>query len=88
MSDHLHSAAWLDEGDTISVQLGAPANVMLLDDAAYGDYTAGRPFAYLGGWVTQDQITLWPPRDGLWHVVVDSGGQEGRLSASVKVLRG
>lgn len=88
MSDHLHAAAWLDPGDTVSVRLDEPANVMLLEDDEYRSYVAGKPFRYLGGWVRQDQITLWPPRQGRWHVVVDLGGAPGRVSASVQVLKG
>ena len=88
MSDHLHAAAWLDLGDTISVRLDEPANVMLLDDDAYASYKEDRAFRYLGGWVRERQITLWPPKPGHWHVVVDLGGAIGRVSASVQVLRG
>lgn len=88
MSEHLHAAAWLDLGDTVSVRLEGPANVMLLDDDAYRAYQADRAFRYLGGWVSDQQLTLWPPKPGLWHVVVDLGGADGRVAASVKVLRG
>jgi hypothetical protein len=88
VSDHLHAAAWLDLGDTVSVRLDEPANVMLITDDAYAEYKAGRTFKYLGGWVTDSQLTLWPPKPGLWHVVVDLGGRQGRVSASVQVLRG
>jgi hypothetical protein len=79
-TDHLHAAAWLDVGDTISVRLDEPANVMLLDDDAYAEYVAGRSFRYQGGWVRESQIALWPPKPGLWHVVVDLGGNDGRVS--------
>lgn len=88
MSDHLHTAAWLDLGDTISVRLDEPANVMLLTDDAYREYKEGRTFKYQGGWVSETQLTMWPPKPGLWHVVVDLGGSPGRVSASVQVLRG
>ena len=88
MSDHLHAAAWLDIGDTVVVRLDAPANVMLLSDDAYRDYGAGRAFRYHGGWVSQPQITLWAPEPGMWHVVVDLGGADGRVAAGVEVLRG
>ncbi len=87
-TDHLHAANWLEAGDTVSVRLDEPANVMLLDDEAHAAYEAGQPFRYLGGWVTRDQITLWPPRPGRWHVVVDLGGATGRVRASVDVMRG
>lgn len=88
MSDHLHAAAWLDIGDTVVVRLDAPGNVMLLDDQAYSRYLEGREFRYHGGWVSQPQISLWVPRQGLWHVVVDLGGGEGKIAASVQVMRG
>jgi hypothetical protein len=70
------------------VRLDSPANVLLMTDEAYAAYAAGAPFTYLGGWVTRDAVTLWPPRAGSWHVVVDLAGATGRVSASVQVIRG
>jgi len=87
-TDHLHAEARLEPGDTVHVRLDAPANVMLLDDASYDAFEKGERFAYLGGWVTQRGITLWPPREGHWHVVVDLGDEPGQVSASVQVMRG
>ena len=60
----------------------------MMDDAAYRSYGRNEPFAYAGGWVAKDQVTLWPPQAGSWHVVIDLGGKEGRVSASVQIIRG
>jgi hypothetical protein len=85
---HLHAQAVLEVGDTVAVRLDSPANVMLMDDAAFAAYERGDSFRYLGGWVGQDLITLWPPRAGNWHVVVDLGDRaEGKVSASVQIIR-
>lgn len=86
--EHLHAQAWLEPGDTVHVRLDSPANVLLMDDASYAGYIAGSPFTYFGGWVTRPAVTLWPPRAGSWHVLIDLAGAEGRVSASVQVLRG
>jgi hypothetical protein len=85
--DHLHTQADLDFGDTIAVRLDSPANVMLIDDASFAAYERREPFRYLGGWVSEPMITLWPPRPGHWHVVIDLGDREGRVSASVQIIR-
>ncbi len=84
----LHASATLDVGDTLSVKLDHPANVLLMDDEAFVAYQAGRPFRYFGGWVTRSALTLWPPHEGSWHVVIDLGDKEGVVSASVQVIRG
>ena len=86
--DHLHAQAWLEPGDTIHVQLDAPANVLLMDDFGHACYLRGEAFSYIGGWVTKSRMTLWPPRPGSWHVVVDQAGEGGKVSASVQILRG
>ena len=86
--DHLHAQAWLEPGDTIHVRLDAPGNVLLLDDLSHASYLRGEDFSYAGGWVKKEQITFWPPRAGSWHVVIDQAGAEGRVSASVQILRG
>ena len=84
---HLHAQAWLEPGDTIHVRLDSPANVLLMGDADHAAYATGEPCAYVGGWVSRPEVTLWPPRAGSWHVVIDLGEDEGRVSASVEGLR-
>ena len=87
MLDYLHSEATLEPGDTVHVRLDSPANVMLMDDASFESYRRGEEFHYLGGWVSRAELTLWPPRKGRWHVVVDLGEAEGKVSATVNVIR-
>lgn len=86
--DHMHAQAWLEPGDTIHVRLDAPGNVLLMDDVGHGAYLRGESFSYIGGWVKKDRITFWPPHPGSWHVVIDQSDEEGRISASVQIMRG
>ena len=47
----------------------------------------GRPFRYLGGWVSSSPFEIDVPHSGAWNVVVDLGGQEGHVGAAVTVSR-
>lgn len=72
-------------GATVVVALeGSVANVLLLDDANYSHYRAGRPFRYAGGMFRQSPARVRVPRDGHWHLIVDLGGFRGRVRADVK----
>ena len=76
-------------GDVVEVTLqGHAANVMLMDSSNFQHYQAGRQFTYHGGHFTRSPAILRPPHPGHWYVVVDLGGGAGRVSASVRVVRG
>src|SRR6185295_5673627 len=49
MEPCLHARMFLDFDDEVVVTLDAPANVMLLDDSSFRDYSEGRSFDYVGG---------------------------------------
>ncbi len=71
--------------NVIQVELSRQANVLLLDDTNFSAYRHGRQYRYHGGHAKQTPVTLAPPRNGHWHVVVDLGGYAGHVEASVVV---
>jgi hypothetical protein len=76
-------------GAVIEVMLrGNAANVLLLDSSNFQSYRSGRRYSYHGGHVARSPYRLAIPRSERWHVVVDTGGYPGRVSASVNVLPG
>lgn len=74
--------------DVIEVTLqGNAANVQLLDSINFSIYKNGQRYQYFGGHATKSPVRLVPPRQGVWHVVVDAGGYASSVRASARVLR-
>jgi hypothetical protein len=74
-------------GEIVHVSLcGAPANVLLLDDANYQSYRTGRRYECVGGRATTSSVRLEVPSCGDWHAVVDMRGLRGRTRASFQVI--
>lgn len=67
------------------VSLKNQANVQLMTSSDYSKYKAGRQYRYHGGRVTKSPFRIVVPSTGHWVVVVDLGGHQGRISASVAV---
>jgi hypothetical protein len=84
----LHQEFDLDAGDIVEVMLDNPANVQLLDPENYDAYRNGRTFDYYGGYVKVSPFQIRAPRAGRWHLVVDLGGDVGRVRASARLLSG
>jgi len=82
----LHTDFWGGTDETAVVTLDKQANVMLLNDANFAAYRAGRSFRYLGGLATRSPVSLTPPHHGHWHVVVDLGGYAGTVRAGIRII--
>lgn len=82
----LHWEIDVGPGAIVRVELDKQANVRLLDDLNFSAYRAGRTHRYHGGHFKESPVRIPIPHLGHWHVVVDLGGNGGRLSASVSVL--
>ena len=82
----LHKVLELAEGDMVEVTLNNPANVQLLDEANYKQYSENKLYHYHGGHATTSPVTLAAPSAGRWHLVIDLGGGVGTVTASVSVL--
>jgi hypothetical protein len=77
-----HQAA----GVGIEVTLEHRANVLLMDGPNFQRYRDEGEFSYSGGEARHSPVILEVPSAGHWHVVVDLGGAEGEIKASVRVL--
>lgn len=84
----LHSEFQGDSNKVAVVTLDHQANIMLLDDPNFAAYKRGARFKYYGGWATKSPVQLSPPHYGHWHVVIDLGGDAGRVRAAVRIING
>lgn len=87
LPEYLHYEFYGRRGDYVQVRLQSRANVVLMDDLNYHRYRMGREFRYLGGFAHASPVLLPVPGFGVWHVIVDRGGEPGPLRANVSVIR-
>jgi hypothetical protein len=85
--NYLHYDLNLGQGDIVEVTLDKQANVRLLDETNFSNYTRGQRHTYHGGLAKQSPVRLVPPHAGRWHLVIDLGGYAGTVRASVRTLR-
>lgn len=85
----LHYKISGNEGDVVKVTLDACAYVRLLDPLNFEHYKAGRPLKKeLGGWFDTSEPVFYLPYKGTFHLVIDLGGEEGAVTATVDIIRG
>ncbi len=87
MQHQHYDLKYLEAGRVVEVALEGLANVRLMDHASYQEYKADRRYSFVGGLVSSPTYRLTIPADGHWHVVLDLGGQPGRLKSGVRVLQ-
>jgi hypothetical protein len=78
----------LNGGEIVEVTLDKQANVRLLDESNYQKYQKGDNHRYYGGLAKRSPVRLAAPQAGLWHVVIDLGGNAGTVRASVRKVGG
>jgi hypothetical protein len=81
----LHFEVTAGPANTIAVSITRQCNVMLLDGPNFQRYRRGQGYRYLGGNYRQSPVILRPSTHGHYHLVVDSGGYPGRITAEVQV---
>ena len=72
-------------GNQIAVELSGAANVRLMDPMNFTAYQQGRRHWYYGGHITVSSCRIPVPSTGPWHLVIDTGGGPGGVTASVRV---
>jgi len=85
--NYLHYEFQLEQNDVVEITLDKQANVRLLDSTNFINYKNGQQHHYIGGLAKQSPVRLSPPNSGFWHLVIDLGGYEGRVNASVRVIK-
>lgn len=78
----------VEAGRVVEVALDGAANVRIMNHASYQDFKAGRRYGFLGGFVSTSPYRIPIPACGHWHVVLDFGGQPGKLRSGVRILPG
>jgi len=84
----LHYSFNLGSGDIVEVTLDKQANVRLLDPVNFQHYKKGKAHRYFGGLAKVSPLRIKAPHAGRWHLVIDLGGFEGRVKASVRTIKG
>ena len=75
------------EGLFVQVALGSPANIRIMDKENFDKFKKLEPHDFIGGYVKFTPYVVKLPRDAHWIVVVDLGGNEGKLSAAVSTYQ-
>lgn len=83
--NHIHKELNLTPHDRVSVTLNKQANVFLVDSTNYQNYRRHRKFTYYGGLAKQTPYSLSAPRQGRWHLVIDTGGVASSIRYSITV---
>lgn len=83
---YLHYTFNAGPNNIIQVKLSSRANVLLLDNLNYNNYHNSQGYKYYGGYVTTSPYNIRPPRSENWHLVIDSAGNEGEITASVNII--
>ena len=77
----------LKGGETVEIKMiGNSANVRLMNEKNYRNYTVGQSYKFVGGLATQSPVRLSIPEKGHWFVVVDMQGLQGTVNVSVSVI--
>jgi len=83
---YLHWDFTLNSGDIVEVMSDTQANVLLLTDADYYSYQAGRGYQYYGRFFQYFPARIAAPHSGHWHVVLDLGGGSATVRHSLRVI--
>ncbi|KKB63655.1 hypothetical protein WM40_09965 [Robbsia andropogonis] len=84
---HIRKREFLKHGDSVLVECSHKANVILLDDAEYGNYKAGRRYKSLGGQYQRYPAILSPDRMDWWNVVIDVEGTAQGMHYSIDFMK-
>lgn len=85
--NYLHWKIPGNKGDIVKVKMNEPAFVRLLDPLNFDSYRLGRKFQGEGGWSDQPHAEFSLPYKGTFHLVIDLGGAQGEVRATVDIGR-
>jgi len=84
---YLHYQLYIGKQEVIQATLQQQSHLRILDDKNYMLYRQGDQYRYHGGMATGSPAVIKPPQPGEWHLVIDLGGLEGEISATVHVIK-
>ena len=84
---YLHYQLNIGKHEVIQATLQQQSHLRILDDENYMLYRQGDQYRYHGGMATGSPAVIKPPEPGEWHLVIDLGGLEGEVTATVHVIK-
>ncbi len=84
---YLHYQVEVGKFDLVQVKLNMQAFLRLMGDEDYEKYRFGDEYHFHGGMATVSPANIQAPHKGSWHLVIDLGGKEGDLKATVNILK-
>ena len=84
---YIHFPLDLGAHDVLQVELESDAYLRLVDDDNYEAYRLGKNYRYFGGLAEKSPANIKPPKQGHWHLCIDLGGKDGKLSAQVHIIK-
>ncbi len=77
----------LNAGSFVELKMDMSANVRIMTQDAFEKYKLKDDHQYIGGYVKFTPYTVKIPGTAHWFIVVDRGGREGKVSATVSVYQ-
>ncbi len=87
MADFIHAREYLAAGDTAVVDCSHQCNVILMDDANFQNYRAGRQYNYYGGHFSRFPARISAPHAGYWNTVIDLGGGRANIRYNISYFK-
>ena len=84
---YLHYQLHIGKHEIIQATLQQQSHLRILDDENYVLYRQGDQYRYHGGVATGSPAVIKPPEPGEWHLVIDLGGVDGEVVATVHVIK-
>lgn len=84
---YLHFELHIAKGEVIQATLQQQSYLRLMDTTNYGKYRSGDQYSYHGGQALGSPAVIKPTNPGDWHLVIDLGGVDGEVKASVHIVK-
>ena len=84
---YLHFELTLAQNEIIQATIQQQSYLRIMDNENYANYRRGDQYRYHGGVATGSPAVIKPPMAGQWHLVIDLGGAEGEVTATVHIIK-
>jgi hypothetical protein len=71
----------------VEISLDKQANVRLIEHHEFAKYSRMDTHKFHGGLALISPLKMSPPHQGHWHIVIDTGGYDSPVEASLRIIR-